>query len=226
MTDSMLVLRLLQDGDSFFPSGAVSFSWGLETLCADGVVSSGKDLKSFVLAQLSRRWLHFDRPIIVAAAQPSVAVSTLMEIDQIVEAQTLCAELRSSSRRGGNGLLTAHIALETEGAQEYYELVQNGYGKGHLAPMQGFLWARRGIPPQEAAILSAHTLCIGLLGAAVRIGVIGNTGAQKILMALHCEIEPMLQLPLADFRQVYSFMPQAEIASMRHEEAEVRMFAN
>jgi urease accessory protein UreF len=40
MTDGML-LRLLQGGASFFPSGA--FSWELETLCADGVVSSEKD---------------------------------------------------------------------------------------------------------------------------------------------------------------------------------------
>jgi urease accessory protein len=226
MTDSMLVLRLLQDGDSFFPSGAVSFSWGLETLCADGVVSSGNDLKSFVLAQLSRRWLHFDRPIVFAAAHPSVAVGTLMEIDRIVEAQTLCAELRSGSRRSGNGLLAAHAKLGTEGAREYCELVQNGYGMGHLAPMQGYLWAKRGIPPQEAAILSAHTLSIGLLGAAVRIGVIGNTGAQRILMALHYDIAAMLQLPLTDIWEVYSFMPQTEIASMRHEKAGVRMFAN
>ena len=32
-------LAALQFGDSFFPSGAVSFSLGLETLYADGIVA-------------------------------------------------------------------------------------------------------------------------------------------------------------------------------------------
>ena len=92
--------------------------------------------------------------------------------------------------------------------------------------MQGFLWSRRGIPAREAAILSAHTMCTGLLGAAVRIGVIGHLGAQRILTRAHGDIMAIAQTRPADLDQIHAFMPQAEIGSMRHETAKVRLFAN
>jgi urease accessory protein len=226
MSDSKLLLRVLQDGDSFFPSGAVSFSWGLEMLCAEGAIASERDVEAFVLAHLHRRWAQFDRPVAFAAAVASNAFGAVAKIDQIVEAQTLAAELRSGSRRNGTALLSVHARLETPGAQDYLRLVQQGEAKGHLAPMQGFLWSRRGIPAHEIAILSAHTMCIGLLGAAVRIGVIGHVGAQRILKETHGDITAIAETRPADLDQIHAFMPQAEISSMRHELAQVRLFAN
>ena len=67
MSDLRAMLALLQYGDSFFPSGAVSFSWGLEGLASRGAVETEEDVKGFVVGQLDARWAHFDRAIIVAA---------------------------------------------------------------------------------------------------------------------------------------------------------------
>jgi urease accessory protein len=217
---------MLQDGDSFFPSGAVSFSWGLETLCAEEAVRGERDLESYLLAHLEGRWAHFDRPVVVAAATASATLSLLVEIDQIVEAQTLAAELRSGSRRNGRALLAVHERLETAGARDYMQLVYDGQGRGHLAAMQGFLWARRGIPSEDAAVLSAHVACTGLLGAAVRIGVIGHVAAQRLLRRAHHHIAAIMLVPPVDLDNIHAFMPQADIASMRHEMAQVRLFAN
>jgi urease accessory protein len=226
MTDSLQLLRIMQDGDSFFPSGSVSFSWGLETLCEDGIVKSDDDVARFISAQLSQRWFQFDRPIVIAAAQASREVTRLAEIDGIADARTLPAEIRSGSRRAGKGMLSIHIQLMTEGAREYWTLVQSGEALGHLAPMQGFLWSRRGIAPQEAALMSAHTLCTGLLGVVVRLGVIGHIGAQRILRNVHHHIAELAAMPPVGLGDIHSFMPQAEIGSMRHETAEIRLFAN
>jgi urease accessory protein len=226
MTDSLLLLRLMQDADSLFPSGAVSFSWGLETLCDDKIVCNEHDVQEFVLAQLSHRWRQFERPVVIASARASQELRVLVEIDQLVDARTLCAEFRSGSRRSGNGMLAAHVRLGTHGARDYKALVQQRDGIGHLAPMQGFLWSRRGIPPEEAALMSAHTLCIGLLSAAVRLSVIGHIGAQRILRAVHDRIVALVAAPLIELDEIRSFMPQTEIAGMRHETAHVRLFAN
>jgi urease accessory protein len=225
MLDSLLVLRLLQDGDSYFPSGSVSFSWGVETLCADGIIRSEKDVEQFVRGQVAQRWLQFDRPIVLAAAQ-SCAMAGVVAIDQVVEIRTLAAELRSGSRRCGNGLLAVHARLNTDGAREYQAKVQNGEGMGHLAVMQGFLWSKKGIPPREAMLMSAHCLCMGLLGASVRLGVIGHVGAQRILKVMHHDIVEMSEIPPVELEQIHSFVPQTEIASMRHETAQARSFAN
>ena len=54
-------LALLQHGDSFFPSGAVSFSWGLETLAEDGRVATAADVAAFLEGQLRWRWATCDR---------------------------------------------------------------------------------------------------------------------------------------------------------------------
>ena len=49
-------LAALQFGDSFFPSGAVSFSLGLETLHADGIVADTAGLEEFLTDQVMGRW--------------------------------------------------------------------------------------------------------------------------------------------------------------------------
>ena len=49
-------LAALQFGDSFFPSGAVSFSLGLETLHADGIVTDAASLEEFLTDQVMERW--------------------------------------------------------------------------------------------------------------------------------------------------------------------------
>ena len=61
MRDGTVLLRILQEGDSFFPSGSVSFSWGLETLSSDGMITNEAAVEAFLTAQLRNRWANFDR---------------------------------------------------------------------------------------------------------------------------------------------------------------------
>jgi len=49
MSDVADTLAVLQFGDSFFPSGAVSFSWGLEGLFDSGVVTDADAVSAFVI---------------------------------------------------------------------------------------------------------------------------------------------------------------------------------
>ena len=67
MTDPANDLVLLQHGDSFFPSGAVSFSWGLETLADDGRVHSADSVSEFLVNQIRYRWATSDRAALAAA---------------------------------------------------------------------------------------------------------------------------------------------------------------
>jgi hypothetical protein len=65
--DSRSLLAALQHADSFFPSGAVSFSWGLEALRADGLVRTANDVALFIAGLLRHRWATGDRPLLAAA---------------------------------------------------------------------------------------------------------------------------------------------------------------
>ena len=103
MSDVADALAVLQFGDSFFPSGAVSFSWGLEGLSDSGVVTDADAVRAFVIGQLRARWAEFDRPVVVAAHQARMSLEDVTAIDAQVELQSPCAELRSSLAAHGRG---------------------------------------------------------------------------------------------------------------------------
>ena len=106
MSDVADALAVLQFGDSFFPSGAVSFSWGLEGLSDSGVVTGADAVRAFVIGQLRARWAEFDRPVVVAAHRARMDLDEVSAIDAQVEMQSPCAELRSASRRMGEAMLS------------------------------------------------------------------------------------------------------------------------
>jgi urease accessory protein len=66
-TDIVSQLSALQHADSFFPSGAISFSQGLETLYADREVKDAETLATFVEGQLLYRWASMEAPAMVLA---------------------------------------------------------------------------------------------------------------------------------------------------------------
>ncbi len=226
MSDDDALLLALQHGDSFFPSGSIAFSWGLETLRAEGVIASAADLQRFATGQLTRRWASCDRPALAAAHAAGGDLDRVREVDRAVEALTLAREMREGSRRGGATLLGVHEALGTPGAAVYRRSVRSGEAPGHLAAVQGLVWRGVDLPQEAAAAISAHGLSIGLLGAALRLGLIGHLEAQRILACLRPVIRRLLARPPAPLRRLAAFAPEAEIAAMRHETASLRLFAN
>ena len=224
--DSTPLLTALQHGDSFFPSGSVSFSWGLETLCAEGLVSNEADVARFVSSQLSHRWATCDRPALVAVHRTGGDLDGVARIDAELESLALPRELREGSRRAGGALLNAHERLETPWAGEYRRMVKTGAASGHLPIVQGLVWSAVGLTHHEAAAVSAHALCVGLLGAALRLGIIGHVASQRILRDMQPEMARLLALPVPPPSDFAAYTPAADIAVMRHETAEVRLFAN
>ena len=226
MVSTISLLTALQHGDSFFPSGAVSFSWGLETLFTEEVLVSAADVEAFIHSQLRGRWATFDRAIVVAAHRAATDEAILQKIDETVEAQNLAFEVREGSRRSGLALLQVHMKMETPGAKSYLDIVRASKNGGHLNTMQGFLWARAGMDQHETEVVSGHTICVGLLGAAVRLGAIGHIDCQRILRNASKTIDELMEVEVLPYNRTHTFTPHAEIAIMRHEVADSRLFAN
>lgn len=226
MSDPLQRLAAFQQADSFFPSGVVSFSWGLETLCGSGRVQDSADVAAFVSGQLQGRWASFDRAALVASYRAADDHDGVTEVDQLVEAATLSLEMREGSRHSGMALLSVHDRLATPGAADYKARVLSGVAPGHATPVQGLLWRARDITEDDAVLISAHGLCISLIGAALRLGVIGHVDAQKILASVHPDIVAILRCPPPPLLGLRAFVPEAEIAVMRHENESARLFAN
>ena len=126
MTEAATLLKLLQQGDSFFPSGSLIFSGGLETLAEEGLLTTVDEVAQFLRAQIFGRWADFDRPLVAGAHDAAPDLEAVMELDRLVEAQMLVRELREGSHKVSRALLGVHSRLETAGAAAYRDLVGAG----------------------------------------------------------------------------------------------------
>ncbi|WP_072395810.1 urease accessory UreF family protein [Hyphomicrobium sp. CS1GBMeth3] len=218
------LLSALRYGDSFFPSGAIAFSWGLETLVADGIVRDAATAEAFLRGQTLRRWDTFDRPFVVAAMRARDACA--YNLDRDVESLTLVREQREASARAGRSLLAVHERLGTPGAAEYQRAIRSKRAHGHVPVVQGLLFVRAGLSPGIGQAMSAYGVCVGTVSAAVRLGVLGAIDAQKVLSSVLPDIAVLLETSARDPQEAFAYVPQAEIAIMRHEEQSGRLFAS
>lgn len=226
MTAPKHLFLLLQHGDTFFPSGGVSFSWGLEGAFNEGWVTSSRDLAEFVESQLRNRWATVDRAFVEASHADAADLDAVAELDALLEAMTLPEEQRTGSRRAGGALLLAHEKLATPGSAEYRHRQRSGEAPGHLALVHGMLCAGLGLSREEATVLSAYTTCSGLLGAAVRLGLVGHVESQRILARAAPLIGELASAPAPRVAEAASFTPVHDLASICHESQHERLFSN
>jgi urease accessory protein len=226
MPDEATWLAVLQHADSFFPAGAASFSWGVEALQADGQVRSAADLERFVAAQFEYRWARCDRAFLIWAHRGHRDLCGVAAIDRLADAMALPREQREGSTRAGAALLGMHERLGTPGAASFRALVHDGHACGHLPTVQGLAWAGVGLDEGLSAAAAAHGFAASLVGAALRLGMIGHVDAQRILTNLRPSIAGLLAGPVPELAAVGGFTPMVDIAMMRHETQTVRLFAN
>jgi urease accessory protein len=220
------LLASLQQADSFFPNGAMAFSWGLEALQQDGLVTDAASLAVFVEAQALARWATFDQGIVCAAWSAAESFATWFEIDAMAEAMTLPEPVRQGSRRLGRTLADVHARLDSQAAQKLRAAIADGRTPGHLPAVQGMLWRGFGIGEDQARAISAHAACTGAVSSAVRLGIVGHLDAQRVLTQLRAPLAAMLRLPAPALDDLSSTTFAADIAAMRRHRHEARLFAN
>ena len=230
----LALLRTLQLADSFFPTGAYAHSLGLEEMVALGWVHSAQGVGEYLAELLANGVLPSDGVALLHAHRRAEAdhLQEIIEIDCLLHAMKLPEEMRRASTQSGRRFLDesdALLSLEEvpEVFQEYRKSVISQDAPGNSAVAFAVLAWAAGIEVKLALPAYCHSLVVGLLGAAQRILPLSHTDAQKILRSLHGQIiTGHRQIEDMHWRDMTAFNPLADIASMRHERAEVRMFAS
>tara|TARA_R110001583_G_scaffold130834_1_gene282578 strand:+ start:80024 stop:80746 length:723 start_codon:yes stop_codon:yes gene_type:complete len=220
------MLNMMQFGDSQFPSGSFAFSGGLETLFNDKKIVTPEHVYDFIAAQLTSRWNSLDRVALCHTYRNANNLDVVVCIDKEVDSLTLSEGLRRGSCRNGAALLGVHARLGTTNSIEYRQRLINHETPAHIAIVQGLVFHHCGLTEQQAQIASAHGVCSDLLGAAMRLGKLGHVHAQLIRQNLTLLIAKILDNPITDDQLMHSYLPLTEIAAMRHEVSEQRLFAN
>ncbi len=226
---AMGFLTALQQADSFFPSGAMAFSWGLEALHRDGIVHDAETLVKYIETLLLHRWASCDQGLLSAAcgtAGSADELDALMEIDALAEAISVVPALREGSCRLGRTLVSVHSKLGQPGATELLRLIKAKRTPGHLAVVQGYVWTGAGMSEFECRAASAHATCVGSVSAAVRLSLVGHLDAQRALIALRARLAELLEADAPRLDELSSCSFAIDIAALRHAQYDARLFAN
>jgi urease accessory protein len=229
-------VSVLQLSDSAFPSGRYTLSYGLETLAQSGHVSVPSHSATLLtlLGDSIRFGVAPSDGLAVAcahrAAGPDGAVDleSVAQVDERLSAVKLPREAREASTRTGRAVLaTATAAIGGEVLRDYAERVGRRELPGNHAVVIGLLSAGLGVPRLEAVVGELYAYSSGWIAAAVRLGLVDHRTAQGLLHRVRLVIADAAgQVVERDVDQISSCTPLLDVMSMRHEQAELRLFAS
>ena len=229
-----MLLATLQLADSFFPTGAYAHSQGLEGMVAHGWVSNSAEVKEYLTELLMGAVLPSDGVALLNAHRSAAKAdpAAIREIDRRLHAMKLPEKMRLASTQSGRRFLDESLALLVGSpVPSVFEQYRSDV-VAHLVPGSAsvaFAISAWAVDIEAAAALYAfcHSFAVGVLGAAQRLLPMTHGEAQQILRSLHDPIAAGAEeIGGRHWRDMISFTPQADIASMRHQHADVRMFAS
>ncbi|MET0704480.1 MAG: urease accessory UreF family protein [Mycobacterium sp.] len=227
MTDLGQLLAAVRFADSAFPTGGFAFSSGLEGSYRDGLVQDEGDVAGYAAEQLVGRWQQCDRVLLRHAwAQPDPLTT-----DRLAEAVGTMSVLREASRRAGAATLATFAAVGPSDPKadrrsevaDYRARVLGGAAPGHLPVAQAICLRAAGLTLETAETVTAWQVLSGITGAALRLGICGHLGAQRIVTDLNPLLLDVLRRdpPAAPA----AFTAFADIAAQRRGDG-VRLFAS
>jgi urease accessory protein len=230
------LVSVLQLSDSAFPSGRYTLSYGLETLAHSGHVAVPSD--SATMAKLLGDSIRFgvapSDGLAVAcahrAAGPDGAVDLelVAQVDERLTAVKLPREGREASTRTGRAVLaTATAVIGGDALRVYAERVRRGELPGNHAVVIGLLSAGLGVPRLEAVVGELYAFASGWVAATVRLGLVDHRAAQGLLHRQRTVIADAAGTVVErDVNEISTCTPLLDVMSMRHEQAELRLFAS
>lgn len=221
-------LLILQLGDTFFPSGGFSHSYGLETYVQEGLIKTGNDLKDFLNVVLKQIFKPTD--FLALSLIHSYAsfqdIDSIIRIDQILAATKTTYENRMASMKMGKTLLNIAVEIWKDRLiEEFAYNLKNAKAIGNHASVYGLLTYVMRIPQRYSLLLFMNNTVVNLLSAGLRLLPLGQREAQRILNSLH----PLL-IEIADEikdlteEDIGTFTPAYEIRCMSHERLYSRLF--
>lgn len=220
MTENAKLLNLLRTSDSFFPMGSFTMSQGMEQVVNENLLPKEK-VEKIVRIYLDKVWKTFDLGIFYKALEAieKKDIELLRKIDEICFCSKITEENRSAMVKMGRGMMNATEFDEKSMGKAYKELIKSDSAPGTYPVVLALASFQLGFKDLGALSLLYVNL-MEVTASLVRMGIIDYIEAQKILNDTVSSVE-VKSLKLTDLHQSF---PLADIASMRHELSESRMF--
>ena len=219
---------LLQTSDALFPTGAYAHSLGFEEAVRLGLIRDEPTLRSFLLDHIVPAQREQELPYLrfAFAAAVECDIDELCRVDAEIGAWKLARETREASTQLGGRRLTALRGISSVGLLlEFGNAIRRGSARGHHLTVCGLQAAVEKVPIEAALVAFFYQSLSAICGAAMKLIRIGQSGSQRVLREAAATVGDSIRLSLTLQRASAGwFNPLLEIASMRHERAEERLF--
>lgn len=216
---------LLQTSDALFPTGAYAHSLGFEEIVRLGLVKDEATLGAYLREQIIPAQQQHELPYLRFACE-AASINEWCALDAEISAWKLARESREASAQlGGRRLRALRTISDAPALAEFEEAIQSGRASGHHVIVCGLQARIEGLPLEAALTTYFYQSLAAICAAALKLIRIGQDGCQRTLRAGCAEanavVTSSLEVALGDAGW---FNPLLEIASMRHERADERLF--
>jgi len=223
-------LAMMQLSDSFFPTGSFTLSHGIETLVQTGKIQSGQDVKKFLQLLLLNKVGVSDVVALLHSHRGSQEgnLTAVKQADCQLFAQTAIALLRETQSKSGRALL---MMTSSTWSDKRLDVLNREATRGEIHCLHPVIFGAIapivGLNERDTVLTFLHSLVTSILGAAIRLGVLGHIQAQQILRSLALDIEQVWSTARSmSLEQMWSCTPSIDIAQMQHAKLPQRLFAS
>ena len=188
------------------------------------------DVADIIRAQVQDALAGVDLPALFHAHRAAVAgdLTTLLEVDGYLAALKPVPAFRVGSVKVGRRFLeSAAPLLRCAFVDAYRAAVLRGDAAGHHAVAFGTVMAGAGLDETVAALAFGAGFVQGQTAAAVRLGLIGQAAAQRIVSALHEDVlAAMTRAARTTLDEMGAYLPLVDVAGLRQPALPSRLFAS
>ena len=216
---------LLQTNDALFPTGAYAHSLGFEEFARLTSTRNEAGLRDFVRLHLLPALSVFELPYLRFAFEAQ-DLASLCEIDFEISASKLARETRDASTQIGRRRLAALRAVNEQlSYQDFADALSRNEAHGNHLVVCALQARVEGFPLEAALAAYFYQTVSGVCGAALKLIRIGQEGCQRVLRDSLAQAAGTISDSLEVEREDAGYFdPLLEIASMRHEFANERLF--
>lgn len=227
MIDSRLAL--MQLSDSFFPSGSFTLSHGLEAMVQTNQIRNPQDIEAFLYLLLHNKVGCSDLIALIHAYRASTNNDPheVRRADACLYAQTLIQTTREAQRRSGQALL---VVARSTWNDPQLEALQDDVDIHKTPGLHPIVFAMVGravhLSESDTSFAFLHNFMTGIVGAAIRLGVLGHLSAQSILCKMATEIDAIVSQSMSrSLHDMWSCTPAIDIAQMSHHRLTSKQFS-
>ncbi len=222
-------LGVMQLSDSFFPTGIFATSNGLEFLFTGKKIQGITDLVKMIRVSINQQIGPSDCIALanVIDSADKNELDKVMEADKIVFSTKPVKEIRNASVRSGVQLIkcVSEFVKDNKILNQYKDNITKNNAYGVFPVAFGVCCNALKINKEKSMAMMLYGFTVGMVGAALRLGIIQHFEGQKIIHS----IKPIISQTIKEYSnksllEMWQFAPQVDIVQMSHEKMDSKMF--